>query len=328
MHINAFFFSVVPKRLVLTVCVCSFQVIRLPPTFWELSYLLYESVNISQTLNPASRWTLHLFRVFYASPLLTQFVDTPATLSTGEAATKTCCVAVTQPQGQNERHTVTTTKLSPSVGNVHPPSRHVLESTRLKSSRMSTRCDVIFQMNNWENWGWSSQPPALPRDSDAPDANVSQQDPHGTRTLPPATLIALLSRLRVTGAYWEPRQGGVGVLHISPHTEYALLASWEAIRFSFAASPQASPSIIWRHLMLCASKCGLEAPFGRWPLTNRLHVMAANVRHLLYIDKQESSEDDRCPHTVVESAVINAGCDVVMAAVVSIILLVRAKSSF
>lgn len=53
-------------------------------------------------------------------------------------------------------------------------------------------------------------------------------------TLQPATLIAVLTGLRVTGAYWEP---GGGVLHISPHTEYAFLTSWEAIRFSFAASP-------------------------------------------------------------------------------------------
>lgn len=56
--------------------------------------------------------------------------------------------------------------------------------------------------------------------------------------------------------------------------------------------------------------------------------MAANVRHLLYIDKQERSDDNRCPHVRVESVVINAGCDVVMAAVVSIILLEELRAAF
>lgn len=188
---------------------------------------------------------------------------------------------------------------------------------------MSPSSDVILQMNNWENCGRSSWPPTLPLDVDAPDANVLQRDPHGTSHTT-ASHWWLLTQLRVTEAYWELWWEG---LHIPPHTQYTSLTSREAIRVSFAASPQAYPSIIWWHLMICASKCGLDACFGRWPLTNHLHDGCNRATPTVH-DKQESSDDDRCPHIVVEWAEMNAGCDVVMAAVVSVILLKRAKSSF
>lgn len=273
------------SKLLIPHCVCAFF-----PGSHASSHILQTCIwskLVTFSLLYERMWTLVLL---YLQPvddmstcsgcfLLVQLVDTPPNLSTGERNTKTCCVAVTQPWGQNEQHAVTATKLSPSAVDVHPPSRRVLESTLLKSSRMSTSCDVISQMNNWNVDEALSLPPSLETRTPTCGNRIHMVP----CTLPPATLIALLSGLRVTGAYWEPRQGGVGVLHISPHTEYAFLTSWEAIRFSFAASPPASPSIIWWHLKLCASKCGLETPFGRWPLTNHLHVMAANVRHLLYI---------------------------------------------
>lgn len=60
-----------------------------------------------------------------------------------------------------------------------------------------------------------------------------------------------------------------------------------------------------------------------------MHVMGANVRHLLYIGGVNNRPlPTTAAHIFWESVVINAGCDVVMAAAASIILLLRAKSSF